>query len=252
MAAAGKLGRLPKKFHPKTLMLSKYLLSDLPAPPAKVYREYKVPANAWGFYGNDTLGDCTCAAKAHLLMMMTAHTQPTMFVSAVADIIAAYSAISGYVPGDPSTDTGCAMTDVLNYFQTTGIAGHQILAWASVNFADPVQFRQAVYLFGAVDVGVNLPNSAIDQTNAGQTWDVIPDDGGIAGGHDVIYFGAGGEGDTNVTWGQLQASTNAWNQKYIEEAYVVITDDWLNAADGLAPNGLDLDALTADLAALKA
>jgi hypothetical protein len=249
MIAGMKLGRNPKKFNAKTLMLSKYLLPDLPEPPAKVYREWKVPASAWGMYGNNVCGDCTLAAKAHILMMMTAHTAGAMFVPDPADIIAAYSAISGYNPATGANDNGCAMTDVLDYFQTTGIAGHKILGWAAI---DSASMHQGIYIFGVVDVGVNLPNSALNQTQAGQSWDVVPDDGGIAGGHDVPYFGYGGSGATCVTWGATQPSTNAWDEKYIEESYVILTQDWLNNASGLAPNTLNLDALTADLAAIKA
>jgi len=251
------LGRKPKKFSPKTLTATRWL-SNVPPPPGRIWREWKVPANAWGAYGNLTIGDCTLASKAHTMMMMTAHTG-TMFIPEEADIIAAYSAISGYDPnatpdanGNNPTDTGCAMTDVLNYWQTTGIAGHKILAWAAVNWMNPVQLAQSLYIFGCVDVGVNLPNSAMDQTNAGKAWDVVPDDGGIAGGHDVPIYGEGSLGNSCVTWGARQEITNAWVQKYIEEAYVVITEDWLNHVSGLAPNMLDLDALNADLAALRA
>jgi hypothetical protein len=246
-----KLGRLAPKPHLKTLLLSRYLLPDLPPAPEKVYREYKVPADTWGMYGNDSIGDCTCASKAHTMMMMTAHTGK-MFVPDPADIIAAYSAISGYDPATGANDNGCAMTDVLAYWQTTGIAGHKILAWAAVDPSNVDMIHQAIYIFGAVDVGVNLPQSAMDQFQAGQPWDVVADDGGILGGHDVPYYGYGSEGETCVTWAKTQQSGRPWGAKYIEEAYVVITEDWLNQADGLAPNSLNLDALKQDLKVVAA
>ena len=53
---AFKLGRLPVKFHPKTLSFAKYLVGGgrrytavLPSPAEKVFREYKTPALAVSF-----------------------------------------------------------------------------------------------------------------------------------------------------------------------------------------------------------
>ena len=67
-----KLGKLAPKAHPKTLQFSRYLKAGAPPlPPAKVYWEYKVPVGAWQMFGNDTIGDCTCACIAHMLMLVT-------------------------------------------------------------------------------------------------------------------------------------------------------------------------------------
>jgi hypothetical protein len=38
---------------------------------------------------------------------------------------------------------------------------------------------------------------------------------------------------------------------YMDEAYVIVTPDWVNEASGLAPNALNMDALVADLKALS-
>ena len=248
----GKLGRLAPKRNPKTLRLSKYLLSpNLPAPPAKLWREYKVPDDAWGMYGNDACGDCTCASKAHILMMMTAHTGK-MFVPDPPDVIAMYSAISGYDPATGANDNGCAMTDVLDYMQTTGLSGHKILGWAAFDYTNVNRIMQCMYIFGAVDIGLNVPQSALDQFNAGEDWDVVANDGGLVGGHDVPYFGGGSRGKSCVTWAQNQKSTDAFDAKYWEEGYVILTQDWLDNADGLAPNTFDLATLQTDLAAVRA
>jgi hypothetical protein len=199
---------------------------------------------------NDTLGCCTCADAGHRVMLWTKHGG-SMVTPTDADILTAYEAVGGYVPGDPSTDQGAAMTDVFSYCQSTGIAGHKINGWVAVDFTNLEHVRQAIYLFGHLSIGVNLPNSAMDQTNAGQPWDVVADDGGIDGGHDIPIFGYGSEGFTCVTWGQLQQMGIPWFQRYVEEAYSAVSLDWLNA-NGVAPNSLDMAALTADLNALKA
>ena len=247
-----KLGKLPPKHHPKTLLFEKYLLPDaLPVPPGKVWREYKVPEDQWQMFGNDKYGDCTCAAKAHILMLMTAHTG-TIIVPTLQDVLTMYEAVCpGFDPDTDANDNGAAITDTLNYLQTTGIAGHKILGWAAIDSTNPVRIRQGIYIFGAVDTGFNVPQSAMDQFSAGQTWDVVSDDGGIQGGHDVPYFGDGAGGYSCVTWAKNQKLTNAFEAKYCDECYCLITQDWLDNADGLAPNMLNLDALTADLKAIQ-
>ena len=246
-----RFGKLAPKTHPKTLLFDHYLTDDardglLPAIPARVYREYKVPENGWGMYGNDVCGDCTCAAKAHIIMLCTAHTG-TLFIPDPAEVLKMYSAISGYDPATGANDNGCAMTDVLNYMQTAGLQGHKILAWAAIDQSNALRLRQGVYIFGAVDTGFNVPASAMQQFQDGQPWTVVADDGGIEGGHDVPYFGDGANGYSCLTWAKNQKLSNGFETAYTDEAYVPIFQDWLDNADGLAPNMLNLDALTADL-----
>lgn len=247
-----KLGKLAPKFNPKTLKLSKYLAAPanvLPAPPPKSYWEYRIPADAWQMFGNDTIGDCTCACIAHMLMNVTAHTGKIV-VPTLQDVISVYSAVSGYDPSTGENDNGAAITDVLAYWQATGISGHRILGWASLDAGNVQHVEQGNYIFGGVDIGFNVPQSAMDQTNAQQSWDVVSPDGGIIGGHSVPIFGYGSQGATCITWGALQQMGWPFFSKYCDEAYVVVTQDWLNQADGLAPSGFDLTALQADLKAI--
>ena len=251
-----KLGKLPPKKNPRTLLLSKYLLPQapggLPTAPPKSYWEYKIPAGAWEMFGNDTIGDCTCAAIAHMLMCVTAHTGKIV-VPTLADVLAVYSAVTGYDPaqqqpdGSNPTDQGAAITDILAYWRDTGIAGHKILGSAAIDVGNRAHVEQGNYIFGGVDIGFNVPQSAMDQVDAREPWDVVPDDGGIVGGHSVPIFGYGSQGATCITWAALQQMGWPFFQKYCDEGYVVVTRNWLNAASGLAPNALDLDALTADL-----
>jgi hypothetical protein len=52
-----------------------------------------------------------------------------------------------------------------------------------------------------------------------------------------------------VTWGALQQLSWAWFAAYCDEAYAIITQDWLEA-NGQAPSGFDTAQLQADLAQL--
>ncbi len=240
-----KLGRLPRKEHPGTLKLGKYL--TVGAAPMKSYWEYKV--GDWPMMVNDSVGDCTCACAGHMIQNWTAHTYG-MATPTDDEIIAAYSAITGYVPGDESTDNGAAITDVLSYWQNPGIAGHKILAWAEIDTKNLAAIKQAIFLFGGIDCGFNVPGSAMDQFNAGQTWTVVPgsDD---EGGHSVPILGYGSLGATCITWAKRQPLAWDFFAQYFDEAYCIITQDWLTAAQTSPIAGLDLAALQADLAALK-
>lgn len=245
-----KLGKHAPKKNLKTLLFSKYLRAEAPPPPPnKVFREYKI--SDWKLFGNDSAGDCTCAAAAHMLMLTSSHTG-RMIVPELEDVIGMYTAISGYDPATGANDDGAAITDVLDYWQTTGLAGHKILGWAKIDHTSLVERHQGIYIFGANDIGVQLPTNAQDQFSAVETWDVAEKDGGIEGGHCILEPGYGREGSSFVTWGANQKASNEWSAKYVDEAYVVIDKSWINEASGLAPNSLDLDTLRKDLASLRA
>jgi hypothetical protein len=132
----------------------------------------------------------------------------------------------------------------------TGLAGHKIDGWAAIDNASIQSVKQGIYLFGSVNIGVQLPSQAQNQFSIGQTWTPVPGDT-IEGGHCIALMGYGSEGATCVTWGALQQLTWEWFEAYSDEAYCEISLDWLNAG-GLAPNALDMATLQADLAQLKA
>lgn len=244
-----KFGCLPRKFNRKTLLFHDYLLPAFTTP-KKVYWEYRVPDDAWGMFGNDTIGDCTCACIAHMLMLSTSHTGK-MVTPDPADVIAAYSAVSGYDPATGANDNGAAITDVLNYWQTTGLAGHKILGWAEIDAANDANVNSAIWAFGGVDCGFNVPQSAMDEFDNGLAWTVVPDSA-IEGGHSVPIFGEGVLGKTCVTWAKRQQLLQSFFITYFDECYCVLTQDWIDNATGLAPNMMNMDALIAALAALKA
>ena len=249
---AYKTGKLPPKWHPKTLMFSKYTQdasgAQLP-PPEKIYLEYKIPPETIGIFGNDQLGDCLAAYAAHHYMVITAHTGK-LVVPDIADVIKFYSGFSGYVPGDPSTDNGGYFTDMYNYWQTVGLAGFKIDGWAQIDTKDYAKRQIAIRLFLGCGIGVRLPQSAQTQFMAAQNWeyDGTPGDDG----HAILESGEGSEGHNFETWGKGdQKASNAWDQAYTDEVYVALTKATISAANDIAPKSLNWDALVADLAAIK-
>ena len=251
----GKFGRLapyPEDVKPR-LKLGKYL--TLPTPPTEADWYSKV--TSWPMYLNDQLGDCTCAEVGHHIESVSTYGLGNTITVTDSDVLSLYEAVGHYDPTNPSSDQGAVIQDVLGYWRSYGIAGHKCDAFAQVAVANHIEVQQAIYLFGGISIGINVPQSAIDQFNAGKPWDVVLHDGGIAGGHCVEgvgyrYTSAVATDPTGVwlvTWGAVTHMTWAFWDKYVEEAWIVILPEWLDTA-GQDPEGIDLYALGEDLSTL--
>ncbi|MHB2025390.1 MAG: hypothetical protein ACYCPQ_01935 [Elusimicrobiota bacterium] len=243
-----KLGKKPAAHDPRTLILGKYLSPQLPVAPSQA--DFSAKIKNWGMMLNDAIGDCTIAAAGHQIQQWTANAGKEQTPSNQA-ILSAYEAVSGYNPNDPNSDVGAVVLDVLNYWRKIGVAGHKIGAFVSVEVANPDHIRQAVWIFGGAYLGLQMPISAQKQN----VWAVPPDgpagDGtpGSWGGHAVEIAGYGPKGVLVVTWGALKWMTWGFFQAYCDEAYAILSNDFLK--NGKTPNnGLDIAALKADLLAV--
>lgn len=239
---AGKLGKLKPKSHPNTLSLSKYLTPILPFLRTAIAWERKV--TNWTMLGNDNYGDCVEAAGGNTIMTMT--SQSGIQVSpTTAQILQDYSNITGFDPNNPSTDQGTVMIDALAYYVKTGIVGRKILAWASVKIDSSLwEFRQAISIFGTVLVGFNFPQSAMDQFNSGLPW-TVDMTSPIVGGHCVAVSEYSATQLVCNTWAALQPTSLGFFPYYADEAYVLITQDWINKMK-LSPSGFNINTLEAD------
>lgn len=237
---------IPEK-QKKLLKFDDYLGLALPAPPPRVDWTRGFNIN-YGMALNDQLGDCTEAKKVHAIQVWTL-CNGRMVSTPDAVTLAAYEADGGYIPGDPSTDNGEDIISNLNAWRRNGFGGYALPAYTSVDVTNIAHIRQAIYLFGLVDIGLSVPQSAMDQNAAGQPWDVVPDDGGIVGGHNVIvpmYDAATGL-FTCLTWGMRQLITPAFWRKYVTESYALYCPQaWLNARTGLDPSNFNGPQLLAD------
>jgi hypothetical protein len=222
-----RLGKLPAQPARPHLSLSAVLRERLNTPPAS--RDWQADAIQWPMYGNAAIGDCTCAGVGHMVNQLTFYGSGTEQMPAETSVIGMYSAITGYTPSNPDSDTGAYCQDVLAYWRKTGLEGHKIVAYASLDVSNLTEVKQAISLFGSVYVGLNFPDSAMDQFNAGEPWDVVKG-ARVEGGHCVIVgaYGAGKFG--LVTWGAETAMTEAFWKRYVDEAWVVLDADGLRGA----------------------
>jgi hypothetical protein len=246
------LGKRAPKWHAKTLFFHNYFVA-VPPPPPVCYYDLRVRQSDIGMLGNDTIGDCAIAAPIHQHNLSNSYTNASTNLG-LADAIRMYGAVSGYDPaqtdasGNNPTDVGCALTDVWDYLMKSGI----ILGWVAIDWTNIPHVRSAINIFGGLQRGVRLPQSAMDQYNSGQIWDVVQNDGGIVGGHAI--YDNGYRPDPlfpTDTWGRTVMKTPAWDQKYTDELYALIFKSWLTLKSQMSPSHLNFTALQNDLQALQ-
>src|ERR1700689_1240391 len=214
-----KLGKRPFVVDSRDLLFSKYLTGDpIPTPPA-VFGSYGTIHN-WGMLGNDEVGDCAEAMMIHWIMTLLAGSKKPIHVSR-ASAIKLYSDVTGYVPGQPDTDQGTVLRDLLKYMRSTGYTDadgtvHKIGAFVRVS---PARRRDASWLFGGALVGLQLPQSAEDQFQNGESWTLVSGSK-VIGGHaillDAARAAAQGVDDCYVTWGREIAAEPAWSEAFID------------------------------------
>jgi hypothetical protein len=246
--AAQKLGKLPVRTDVRTLLLARYVdATELPAPPATFDETSGI--SLWPLYANDRIGDCTTAAAAHMIEAWTSSGRGRVVMLSERSVLTAFDAVKLV---DPLTgEEGAVELDVLRYWRRHGIGRHRIGAYARVAVHQPQLVRTAAFLFGGLYIGLQLPRTAQRQ----RVWDWTgslrgPAEPGSWGGHAVDVVGYDAAGLTVVTWGRLQRLTWSFWDRYCDEAYCILSDDFL--LQGRAPNGFDLAALEADLALVTA
>jgi hypothetical protein len=241
-------GKLPAQPARPQLRANRFLDSALlPPPPASI--DWLRPIPSWPMYANDYLGDCVIAEIGHHEQQISLLGQGVEVRVSDQVVVNGYSDVAGYVPGDPSTDRGTYVQDAMAWWRKTGIDGHRILAYASIDPADLTLVRQCVNLFGAVSIGFNFPASAMGQFNRGEVWDVVTG-AQLEGGHCVMTGAYDEGGFDSITWAARQRMTTAFWRKYVDEVWVVIDDEMVSKLSGASFTGVDLATFAADFEAL--
>jgi len=241
-----KGGKLAPKRHMMMPALGDFLDRAIawPTVPAKGW-EFAVPSSDMDILGNDQFGCCAEAGAMHLIQAQQANVGRRV-VPTKADTLNLYTAVTGFKSDDPSTDNGTVLTDLLNYWQATGITlgnvVHKIAGYASVDISSVAQMRFAAYTFGGLYLGMNCPKQAEINVN---NWNFDPTNLPIAGGHCIIQCGEGAAGGKIGTWGLWIPSSWRFLLGTLDEGYVVITEDFVDQNTGKSPTGLDLDGLLA-------
>jgi len=243
-----KLGKQTAHHDKRVPMLSKYT-TGLPAPPAKV--DYTAKITNLGMMLNDKLGDCTCAAVGHCIQEWTAEAQKQQVILPDQTILQLYEVVGHYNPNNPNTDKGAIELNVLNYWLANPVAGNQLSAFAALEPHNHQEIQDAVYIFGNCYIGLALPLTAQTQT----VWTVPPGGPngqgapGSWGGHAVPIVAYDQRGLTCITWGELKRMTWQFWNAYCDEAYGLLSPDWVDA--GKTPAGFNWQQLETDMADIR-
>lgn len=236
-----KLGRKRPRSRTQALHFERYFKQAAAPLPDKVDYAAKASYALGRMYLNDRYGDCVVASRYHAVGLWSGNDTDTQVVGTDAEVYSSYQTICG--PGD----NGCIITHVLDYMRSHGLpfAGklHKIDGYVACDWRKQDEVKAAIYLMPACSIGLNLPQA----WTSAAVWDVTNTP--IVGGHDVCLVGYDSRGVQIASWGRIYTITWAafTSTKWLEEMWVMLAPDWYND-DQLAPNGVDVAQLKADLA----
>ena len=215
-------------------------LRALPPPPKETSNGLALVAPNQMF-GNDTVGDCTCADIANAIKLNTAMGAGE-FVASTTEVLALYNKLTGGV------DSGLSLSQAADGAMKYGLGGHKLHAYLDLPIGDVPMMQQTIFLFHGGSVGVTLPKSAMDTFGQGKIWSVVGDTR-ILGGHDMFAVDYNEDGPIFKTWAGDQPATWDWLAYYAMEQQARLYDDaagqnWNDA------NGFSFTDLANDLANL--
>jgi hypothetical protein len=150
-----------------------------------------------------------------------------------------YTAVTGFDPTDPNTDQGANVRDVMGYRKNTGMVDvsghrHKIDAYVSIDPKDWDLLLECIWTFGAVGIGFEFPDTAFDQFNSEQVWDLVTPYN-IEGGHYVPVVGSPNPTSeaTCITWGKRQVFTKSFYEEFNDESWVPLTQESLLPASNV-------------------
>lgn len=247
-----RLGRTPTPPErlARNFKLASYLPSVLPPVPTGTI-DVSEGIDSWPMYMNDRLGDCACAAPAHMEMIFSKTTGGTK-VPTDDEVLALYE-LQGYQPGNPASDQGSNMGNVLSNWRNGQWSASSIYAYCQVDQKIMDHVRLALYLFRGLYIGAGLPITAQGQ----EVWDVVPGAQQSQsapyswGGHAINVVAINEDTTIDIiSWGKRMKMTQNFWYTYVDEVYPVVTKD-LKEGSTLEDNGFNVEQLEADMAELS-
>jgi len=218
------------------------IFTNLPVPPLVFGHEALMGDQPWNMLGNDEFSNCVWAAAAHdMYLWSLIGGRPRIHITTL-DTLLDYGAVTGFRTDDPSTDKGTLMSAAVEYYRTVGIRDssgerHQISSYVALNPGDLDQLATAVYLFGAIDIGISISSAQSQQFEQGVPWHSTINP--FTGGHCVPIVGRNSAGNfLCITWGRLHAITPEFIQKNMDEGYAYLSDNIIGLS-GLSPENFN-------------
>jgi hypothetical protein len=137
--------------------------------------------------GQGPVGDCVIAEDLHLAALRACNAGAP-WVPTTAQALDAYSAVTGFKIGDPSTDVGTNPLDLIKYrlAGNTYPDGSTILDARVVDTSSEQRIKEAIWLADGVIMWASLPDDWESEEEGGDIWDIAgppnPDNGHGFGG----------------------------------------------------------------------
>jgi len=184
--------------------------------------------------------NCTIAGVIHMLQLVYAEIGEEFAYPGDEAVKETYFKLSN------NRDSGLVERMVLDTWMKEGLFGNKISAYAPVNIKNRNEMMAAIYLFGSVYLGVEMPPNAEQQFEAHQPWHIVNFPEQPTGGHCVVATGYNRFGIDIITWGATESMTWGWWEAYGSEAWVVVPEIFVEADHGPVWN-IDILALQQDL-----
>lgn len=244
-----KLGLIKSKPDKRDLLFENYFdKAALPTIPNQFGHDALV--SDWQMLGNDRYGCCVWSGGAHETMLWNKEAGKEI-VFTPENVLSDYAS-TGFNPATGANDNGTQPRDAMKYRVSKGLIDssgnrHKIAAYVRIKAKNLDNVYAAMYLFGAVGIGIKFPSSAMEQFNNGQPWDVV-NGSPIEGGHYVPIV-AKRDNLIAVTWGKEQPMTNSFFLKYCTEVWGILSEEML--VDGCNLEGFNNEQLLSDLKLVK-
>lgn len=243
-----RLGRRPAQPGRPLLRLGDILTGE-PVPPHAAAADHFAMVDEWNMWANDQYGDCGPASVANSRVITARYLRDSDGTPTLDDVFDLYRRSGN--PRFPHDDNGVIMADMLSAVLSVGIGGVRGLAYAAVDTGNLDEVRAAIDIFGYVLLGVDLQTAQQAQTDRG-VWDYRRSS--EWGGHAVIAGKYTGDWHPHgvdvgvVTWGEVVGTTDAFFERQVEEAYVLIWPEHVGTEQFRV--GIDTAALNAAYLAL--
>lgn len=232
-----KTGRLPGVWPEGLKEIGAYATKIL-KPPAV----FAAPRGSYPMDGNDKYGDCTLAGVAHFLAAWNKLFGHALKVPGAKTIIQTYFKLTS------GQDTGLVEADVLRTWQTKGLFGTKIAAYAPIHVKkagklNKADLKRAIAFYGGAYLGILCPDSAQREFGEGKPWTDCGEE--AVDGHCIVGLGYTKDGLLCGTWGQVVLVTWGFLDRYLEEGWCILSKQLVDA--GKDTLGINVAALQADL-----
>jgi hypothetical protein len=227
---------------------------SLMTPPTSADWLAKCPADGDPL-GNDAVGNCVACAELRAIQVSRANAWGDVWRPTRDMAFALYGALTGFDPVTLLPDNGTDTAHAMASWSANGVRiddqNLDVVRWATVDPADAAHIAIAIGYTGPIQVSMALPTAAQDVT----VWSQPPGTGagwvpGSWGYHRVMVGAFDGTERVCRTWGQDVIIHPEFWVAYVVGVDATLSREWMDAT-GLAPSGLDWDALDQDVASLE-